>query len=66
MPWRLAVADTRRGPAKLSSTILTFSSSDQRRRRPVATISSRPNALIVCLMGWTPPRRHRCAKMVGV
>lgn len=34
MPYRRAVADTWRGPCKLSSTILSFSSSGPRRRRP--------------------------------
>ena len=38
---RRAVADARRGPEKLSSTIRSFSASGQRRRRPVSTISSR-------------------------
>jgi hypothetical protein len=46
-PCRRAVADTKRGPARLSSTIRTFSSSDHRRRRPVSTISRRPKALFV-------------------
>jgi hypothetical protein len=41
MPYRRAVAATWRGVCKLSRTILSFSSSDQRRRRPVSTISSR-------------------------
>jgi hypothetical protein len=41
MPYRRAVAATWRGARKLSSTILSFSSSDQRRRRPVSTTSSR-------------------------
>src|SRR5205814_7095670 len=41
MPYRRAVAATRRGVCKLSRTILSFSSSDQRRRRPVSTTSSR-------------------------
>ena len=41
MPYCRAVADIRRGARKLSSTILSFSSSDQRRRRPVSTTSSR-------------------------
>jgi len=41
MPYRRAVAETWRGACKLSSTILSFSSSDQRRRRPVSTTSSR-------------------------
>src|SRR4029453_1472247 len=40
-PYRRAVAATWRGACKLSRTILSFSSSDQRRRRPVATTSSR-------------------------
>ena len=35
------VAVTWRGACKLSRTILSFSSSDQRRRRPVSTTSSR-------------------------
>jgi len=42
MPYRGAVAATCRGACKLSRTILSFSSSDQRRRRPVSTTSSRP------------------------
>ena len=42
MQCRRAVADTWRGARKLSSTILSFSSSDQRRRRPVSTTLSRP------------------------
>jgi hypothetical protein len=41
MPYRRAVAATWRGACKLSSTILSFSPSDQRRRRPVSTTSSR-------------------------
>src|SRR5579872_757892 len=41
MPYRRAVADPCRGRWRLSSTILSFSSSDQRRRRPVSTTSSR-------------------------
>lgn len=49
IPWRRAVSDTRRGPLMLSSTIRRFSSSVQRRRRPVSTISSRPKALCVWL-----------------
>src|SRR5215207_5895040 len=49
MPCRLAVSETSRGPARLSKTILAFSSSDQRPRRPVSTISSRPKALRVRL-----------------
>jgi hypothetical protein len=40
-PYRRAVAATRRGACKLSGTILSFSSSDQRRRRPVSNTSSR-------------------------
>jgi len=46
-PYRRAVAATRRGSDMLSKTIRAFSSSDQRRRRPVSTTSSRFNALIV-------------------
>jgi hypothetical protein len=41
IPFRRAVADTNRGAEKLSSTIRSFSSSVQRRRRPVSTISRR-------------------------
>jgi hypothetical protein len=41
MPYRRAVVDTNRGAARLSVTIRSFSSSDQRRRRPVSTTSSR-------------------------
>jgi hypothetical protein len=41
MPWRRAVDDIARGASKLSLTIRSFSSSDQRRRRPVSTTSSR-------------------------
>ena len=41
IPCRRAVADTRRGPARLSSTTRSFSSSDQRRRRSISTTSSR-------------------------
>jgi hypothetical protein len=41
MPCRLAVDDIARGACKLSMTIRSFSSSDQRRRRPVSTTSSR-------------------------
>jgi hypothetical protein len=48
-PCRLAVSETSRGPARLSKTILAFSSSDQRPRRPLSTISSRPKALRVRL-----------------
>lgn len=36
MPWRRAVDDTSRGPVKPSATILSFSSSDQCRLRPVS------------------------------
>src|SRR3974390_731317 len=41
MPYRRALAATWRGPCKLSRTILSFSPSAQRRRRPVSTTSSR-------------------------
>ena len=41
MPYRRAVAETARGARKLSRTILSFSSSVQRRRRPVSTTSNR-------------------------
>jgi hypothetical protein len=41
MPWRLAVDEIARRVSKLSSTIRSFSSSDQRRRRPVSTTSNR-------------------------
>jgi hypothetical protein len=41
MPYRRAVAEICRGVCKLSRTILSFSSSVQRRRRPVSTTSSR-------------------------
>jgi hypothetical protein len=41
MPWRLAVDEIARGVSKLSNTIRSFSSSDQRRRRPVSTTSNR-------------------------
>jgi len=41
IPWRLAVDDIDRGASKLSNTIRSFSSSDQRRRRPVSTTSNR-------------------------
>jgi hypothetical protein len=41
MPWRLAVEDIARGVCRLSMTIRSFSSSDQRRRRPVSMTSSR-------------------------
>jgi HTH-type transcriptional regulator/antitoxin HigA len=41
MPCRLAVDDIARGVRKLSMTIRSFSSSDQRRRRPVSTTSHR-------------------------
>jgi hypothetical protein len=41
MPWRLAVDGIVRGVSKLSDTIQSFSSSDQRRRRPVSTTSDR-------------------------
>ena len=37
MPYRRAVDDIARGVCKLSRTILSFSSSVQRRRRPVST-----------------------------
>lgn len=43
-PYRRAVATTRRGSDRLSKTIRAFSSSDQRRRRPVSTTSSRFSA----------------------
>lgn len=49
MPCRRAVAETNRGPARLSSTMRAFSSSDQARRRPVSTISMRPKTLCVGL-----------------
>ncbi|SFQ35466.1 hypothetical protein SAMN05216330_1319 [Bradyrhizobium sp. Ghvi] len=48
-PYRRAVAATRRGADRLSKTIRAFSSSDQRRRRPVSTTSSRFSVLIVWL-----------------
>ena len=41
IPCRRAVADASRGAEKLSSTIRSFSAADQRRRRPVSTISRR-------------------------
>jgi hypothetical protein len=41
IPWRLAVDEIARGVSKLSNTIRSFSSSDQRRRRPVSTTSNR-------------------------
>ena len=43
MPCRRAVDDTDRGVCKLSSTILSFSSSDQRRRK---RISGRPRVTV--------------------
>ena len=39
-PWRRAVADTRRGPLKLSATIRCFSFNVHRRRDPVSITSS--------------------------
>jgi hypothetical protein len=39
MPYRRAVDETSRDPLKLSVTIRSFSSSVQRRRRPVSTTS---------------------------
>jgi hypothetical protein len=48
MPWRLAVEDIARGVCRLSMTIRSFSSSDQRRRRPVSMTSSR-STLVLCL-----------------
>ena len=42
MPCRWAVAEACRWPTRLSSTIRRFSSSDQRRRRPVSTTVRRP------------------------
>ena len=48
MPWRLAVEDIARGVCRLSMTIRSFSSSDQRRRRPVSTTSSR-SISVLCL-----------------
>src|SRR3984957_1798423 len=41
IPYRRAVDEIARGTRKLSTTIRSFSSSDQRRRRPVSTTSSR-------------------------
>jgi len=41
MPYRRAVDETARGACMLSTTILSFSSSVQRRRRPVSTTPSR-------------------------
>lgn len=49
LPYRRAVAATRRGSDRFSKTIRAFSSSDQRRRRPVSTTSSRFSVLIVWL-----------------
>jgi hypothetical protein len=49
-PYRRAVADTCRGACKVSSTILSYSSSDQRRRRPISTCACRksnPDILVV-------------------
>ncbi len=40
MPWRRAVSDMRRAPSMLSTARSALSSSVQRRRRPVSTISS--------------------------
>jgi hypothetical protein len=57
IPCRRAVAETIRGPARLSSTILSFSSSLQRRRRPLSTTSNRSNALCICLSIRTVLRR---------
>src|SRR5262249_1252143 len=48
-PYRRAIAATKRGSDMLSKTIRAFSSSDQRRRRPVSTTSSRFSAMIVSL-----------------
>jgi hypothetical protein len=42
LPCRPGVAEISRGARKLSSTVLSFSSSDQRRRRTVSTTASRP------------------------
>src|SRR4029450_3688094 len=39
MPYRRAVEETSRDPLRLSATIRSFSSSVQRRRRPVSTTS---------------------------
>src|SRR4051812_27067144 len=43
MPCRRAVEETCRDPLRLSATIRSFSSSFQRRRRPVSTTSTRSN-----------------------
>jgi hypothetical protein len=64
MPYRRAVAATWRGDCKLSTTILSFSSSDQRRRRPVSTTSSRPTwalrlSLFIRTVLNTPPYSAR-------
>src|SRR5258708_4722557 len=45
-PYRRAVAEICRGVCKLSRTILSFSSSLKRRRRPVSTTSSRSTWLL--------------------
>jgi hypothetical protein len=43
MPYRRAVDETSREPLRLSATIRSFSSTVQRRRRPVSTTSRRSN-----------------------
>ena len=47
IPCRRAVAETCRGPLRLSRTIRSFADALQRRRRPVSTISSRSKVLFV-------------------
>ncbi|MGY3116100.1 hypothetical protein ACVWXQ_000035 [Bradyrhizobium sp. S3.14.4] len=64
-PSRRAVAATRRGSDRLSKTIRAFCSSDQRRRQPVSTTSSRSSARIVWLSIRTV-LNHQASSSQGV
>lgn len=58
MPWRLAVEDIARGVCRLSMTIRSFSSSVQRRRRPV---SSRSTSVLYLWLSISTPLLLRMA-----
>jgi hypothetical protein len=57
----IAVEDIARGVCRLSMTIRSFSSSDQRRRRPVSMTSSR-STLVLCLWQSISTVTHHSTK----
>ena len=58
MPCRRAVEDIARGVCRLSMTILSFSASDQRRRRPVSTTSSRSTSVLCLWLSISTVTQH--------